>query len=161
MAKNFAQALCVCIWHYSNYCIAGNFRWCKFSWKSLWTLQRKFSWFYKFSCHLPLWPYPYTNFCLFYFHCSRFVSENHKNLHPTKISRYMVLAPTSVCLSAVSALLVHARLTATYWACLWSIRACTMTSPHTDHIQATAARPHGCNNWAKYFRQRVPTLFPG
>ena len=36
-----------------------------------------------------------------------------------------------------------------------------MTSPDSSHIQATAARPHGCKNRAKYVSQRVPTLFPG
>ena len=36
-----------------------------------------------------------------------------------------------------------------------------MTSPHTTHIQATAARPHSCNNRAKFVSQRVPTLFLG
>ena len=67
----------------------------------------------------------------------------------------------SVHLRTVSALLACARLAATYHACLWSIRACTMTSPDSSHIQATAARPHGCKNRAKYVSQRFPTLFSG
>ena len=67
----------------------------------------------------------------------------------------------SVHLRTVSALLACARLATTYCACLWSIRACTVTSPNSSHIQATAARPHGCKNRAKYVSQRVPTLFSG
>ena len=67
----------------------------------------------------------------------------------------------SVHLRTVSALLACARLAATYHACLWSIRACTVMSPDSSHIQATAARPHGCKNRAKYVSQRVPTLFSG
>ena len=64
-------------------------------------------------------------------------------------------------LRTVSALLVRTRLAATYHACLWSIRTCTVTSPHINHIQATAAKPHGCNNRARFVGQRVPTLFSG
>ena len=64
-------------------------------------------------------------------------------------------------LRTVSALLAHAQLAATYRACLWSIRACTVMSPNSSHIQATAARPHGCKNRAKYVSERVPTLFSG
>ena len=71
------------------------------------------------------------------------------------------VASHSVHLRTVSALLAHARLAATYRACLWSIRACTVTSPDSSHIQAMAARPHGCKNRAKYVSQRVSTLFPG
>ena len=67
----------------------------------------------------------------------------------------------SVHLRTVSALLVRAWLVATYHACLWSIRACTVMSPDSSHIQATAARPHHCKNRAKYVSQRVPTLFSG
>ena len=67
----------------------------------------------------------------------------------------------SVYLRTVSAPLASAWLAATYHACLWSIRACTVTSPHTSLIQATAARPHGCNIQAKFDSQRVPTLFSG
>ena len=67
----------------------------------------------------------------------------------------------SVHLRTVSALLAHTRLAATYRACLWSIRACTVTSPNSSHIQATVARPHGCKNRAEYVSQRVPTLFSG
>ena len=66
----------------------------------------------------------------------------------------------SVHLRTVPALLTRARLTATYRACLRSIRACTVTSPNTCHIQATEARPHGCNNRAKNVGERVSTLFP-
>ena len=36
-----------------------------------------------------------------------------------------------------------------------------MTSLHTSHIQATAARPYGCNNQAKFASQQIPTLFSG
>ena len=36
-----------------------------------------------------------------------------------------------------------------------------MTSPTISHVQATASRPHGCKNRAKYVSQRVPTLFSG
>ena len=66
-------------------------------------------------------------------------------------------------LRTVSALPARARLAATYRACLWSIRACTVTSPDSSpiHIQATAARRHGCKNRTKYVSQRVPTLFSG
>ena len=64
-------------------------------------------------------------------------------------------------LRIVSALLVCARLAATYRACLWSIRACTVMSPDSSHIQAMAARPRGCKNRTKYVSQRVPTLFSG
>ena len=60
-------------------------------------------------------------------------------------------------LRTVSALLAHARLVATYRAHLWSIRACTVMSPDSSHIQATAARPHGCKNRAKYVSQQAPT----
>ena len=67
----------------------------------------------------------------------------------------------SVYLRTVSAPLARARLAATYRACLWLIRACTMMSPHTSHIQATAARPHGYNNRAKFVSQWVSTLFLG
>ena len=67
----------------------------------------------------------------------------------------------SVHLRTISALLAHAQLAATYCVCLWSIRACTVMSSHSSHIQATAVRPHGCNNRAKYVSQRVPTLFLG
>ena len=62
-------------------------------------------------------------------------------------------------LRTVSALLACVRLAATYHACLWSIIACIVTSPHTTHIQATAAKPHGCNSRAKFVGQRVSTLF--
>ena len=68
-----------------------------------------------------------------------------------------LLSALKDCLSS----LARARLAATYHACLWSIRACTVTSPHINHIQATAAKPHGCNNRAKFVGQRVPTLFSG
>ena len=68
---------------------------------------------------------------------------------------------SSVHLRTVSVLLARGRLAATYRACLWSIRACTMTSPDSSHIQATAARLHGCKNGAKYVSQWVPTLFSG
>ena len=64
-------------------------------------------------------------------------------------------------LRTVSALLARDQLAATYCVCLWSIRACTVMSPDSSHIQATAARPHGCKNQAKYVSQRVPTLFSG
>ena len=67
----------------------------------------------------------------------------------------------SVYLRTISAPLAHSRLAATYRTCLWSIRACTVMSLYTSHIQATAARPHGCNNRAKFVSQRVPTLFSG
>ena len=36
-----------------------------------------------------------------------------------------------------------------------------MTSPHTTHIQAKAARPHSCNNQANFVSRQVPTLFSG
>ena len=79
----------------------------------------------------------------------------------THAHMHMIVQGFSVYLRTVSATLARAWLAATYRTCLWSIRACTVTSPHTSHIQATAARPHGYNNRAKFASERVPTLFSG
>ena len=59
-------------------------------------------------------------------------------------------AVASVLLRTVPKLLAHAWVTATYRACLWSISTCTVTPSHSGHIQATAARPHGCNSQARF-----------
>ena len=53
--------------------------------------------------------------------------------------------PSLVRLRTVSAVLARALLKTTYRAYLWSIGACTVTSSHSSHIQATVVRPHGCN----------------
>ena len=60
--------------------------------------------------------------------------------------KYLQDVSYSVHFRTVSTLLAHTQLVATYRAYLWSIRACTVMSPH----KATAARLHSCNNRAKY-----------
>ena len=55
----------------------------------------------------------------------------------------------SVLLRPALELFACTRLTATYRTCLWSVSTCTVMSSHTGLIQATAARPHGCNNQAR------------
>ena len=60
-----------------------------------------------------------------------------------------------VTLRTVSGLLSHPRQAATYRVCLWSIRACTMTSPHINHIQHTMYKPRQQGHMAAIIKQNV------
>ena len=101
----------------------------------------------------------------FIFHNSNWEPYNLPNLVLTKFTHYSKLQcaysePDSVLLRTVPELLTRAWLTATYRACLWSIIACSVTSSHSGHIQATAARPHDCNNRARFCSVASSNIVP-
>ena len=99
-----------------------------------------------FKGHMLIYTYwDYNNYCL---------SNNGKSVENNMMlgcwqGLGKQLSTSSVPLRTVLELLARAWLMATYCPCLWSISVCTVASYDTGHMQATAARRHGCNNQAR------------
>ena len=99
-----------------------------------------------FKGHMLIYTYwDYNNYCL----CNNGKSVENNMMLGCWQGLGKQLSTSSVPLRTVPELLTRAWLMATYCPCLWSISVCTVASYNTGHMQATAARPHGCNNWAR------------